>query len=111
MNVESCFKHSQTRRVKVRMRKSLGIACGLSLAVAAAAAPNTPGVTQEIYGGWKDCLVMRGGDCKAIIVPAIGGRVLSYSINGENIIFDNPDSNGRTLLNSSNFWARADQIE
>jgi len=93
------------------MRKFLGITFALLLAVVASAASNTPGVTQEIYGGWRDCLVMRGGDCKAIIVPAIGGRVLSYSINGENIIFDNPASNGRTLLNSSNFWAGGYQLD
>src|SRR4051794_28852574 len=81
------------------MKKFLGLTFGCFLALAITAAPNTPGVTQEIYGGWNDCLVMRGGDCKAIIVPAIGGRVLSYSVNGENIIFDNPTNNGRTMLN------------
>jgi hypothetical protein len=58
------------------------------------------GISVENYVGWNGSLVMRAGDCKAIIVPAVGGRVLQYSINGENIIFENPASNGRTVVNT-----------
>lgn len=81
----------------------------LSAALALRAA--TPDVVPEVYAGWKDCLVLRGGDCKAVVVPAIGGRILSYTLNGENILFDNPESNGRTLLNSSNFLAGGYQLD
>lgn len=92
------------------MKHRLG-KCLLVLFAFAMRAADVPDVAPEVYGGWKDCLVLRGGDCKAVIVPAVGGRVLNYSLNGENIIFDNPDSNGRTLLNASNFWAGGYQLD
>ncbi|HTD65736.1 MAG TPA: hypothetical protein VK846_04290 [Candidatus Limnocylindria bacterium] len=96
------------------MNKLRGIIFAVSLAANAIAAdtkPKTPDVAMEVYGGWSECLVLRGGDCKAVVVPAIGGRVLNYSINGENILFDNPAANGRTLLNSSNFQAGGYQLD
>jgi hypothetical protein len=92
------------------MRKFLGTFFGLSLALAASGA-NLSGVTNELYGGWTNCFVMRGGDCKAIVVPGVGGRVLHYSLNGENIIFENPDLWGDTLLTRSNFWAGGYQCD
>lgn len=89
-------------------RFALGMWFAMAVALRAA---DVPDVTPENYGGWPNCLVMRGGDCKAVIVPLIGARVLNYSLNGENILFDNPDANGRTLLNSSNFWAGGYQLD
>jgi len=77
--------------------------------LAAAAEPKD--VATEVYGGWTNTLVMRGGDCKAVVVPAVGGRILHYSINGENILFENPDSAGATLLTRSNFSAGGYQCD
>ena len=68
-------------------------------------------VTVEPYGGWTNSIVLRGGDCKVVIVPAVGGRVLHYSINGENILFENPELWGDTLLTRSNFWAGGYQCD
>jgi hypothetical protein len=83
-----------------------------STAAIGAGLAKTNDVMMENYGGWPDCLVMRGGDCKAIVVPAVGGRVLSYAVNGENILFENPEAAGRTLLTSSNgFWAGGYQCD
>lgn len=70
-----------------------------------------PDVVQETYGGWSDGLAMRGGDCKAVIVPSIGGRVLNFSLNGENIIFDSTGANGRTLLTTSNLSVGGYQLD
>ena len=92
------------------MRKFLGTLLGLSLALATSGA-DLSGVTNETYGGWTNCFVMRGGDCKAIVVPGVGGRILHYSINGENIIFENPDLWGDTLRTKSNFWAGGYQCD
>ena len=100
--------------INTLMKNLLKMASSLALTGALFAAEEKSKVTdvaQETYGGWNDCLVLRGGDCKAIVVPAIGGRVLNYSINGENIIFDNPAGNGRTMLNSSNFSAGGYQLD
>ena len=79
--------------------------------VAQSAETKSPDVVQETYADLSDCLALRGGDCKAIVAPSIGGRVLNFSLNGENIIFDNPKAKGRTLLNSSNFWAGGYQLD
>lgn len=92
------------------MRKFLGTLLGLSLALAVTAA-DLSGVTNETYGGWTNCFVMRGGDCKAVVVPGVGGRILNYSVNGENIIFENPDLWGDTLRTRSNFWAGGYQCD
>jgi hypothetical protein len=93
------------------MRHHLGIILLLATALLTSAAETkTPDVTPEIYGGWSDGLVMRGGDAKVVVVPSVGGRVLNFSLNGENILFD-PDLKGRTLLNSSNFSAGGYQLD
>jgi hypothetical protein len=83
------------------------------MAVTRAAEPRsvTHDVAQETYGYWKNCLVMRGGDCKAVVVPGIGGRMLNFSLNGENILFDNPDASGLTLRIATNFWASGYQLD
>lgn len=83
---------------------------GLLLAVAAEAA-QAPDIAQETYGPWPNCLVLRGGDCKAVVVPAVGGRLLSYSSNGENILADNPDARWGTTLGTSNLWAGGYQLD
>ena len=94
------------------MRSHLGIVLLLTAGLAAPAADTkTPDITPELYGGWSGGLVMRGGDVKAVVVPVVGGRVLNFSLNGENILFDHPDSNGRTLLNSSNFSVGGYQLD
>lgn len=69
-------------------------------------------VAVETYGGWKECLVLSGGDVKVVIVPGIGGRVTSFALNGENVLFENPEAWGRTLVNTSNgFWAGGYQCD
>jgi hypothetical protein len=94
------------------MRKSLTAAFGILLAgFGLAAEPKSTGVALEEYGGWTNCLVMRGGDCKAVLVPGVGGRILHYSVNGENILFENPDLWGATLLTRSNFSAGGYQCD
>jgi hypothetical protein len=94
------------------MRILLPLLAAASLGAVAMGAGVANDVVMENYGGWPECLVMRGGDCKAIVVPAVGGRVLSYAINGENILFENPEASGRTLLDSSNgFWAGGYQCD
>src|SRR5687767_2360648 len=94
------------------MRKLLGTLFGLSLALIGAAADSpASGVANERYGGWTNCFVLSGGDCKAVIVPDVGGRILHYSVNGENILYENPELFGDTLLTRSNFWVGGYQCD
>jgi hypothetical protein len=94
------------------MNNRLGILLLLSVTLWTRSAENPlPDVVQETYAGLSDCLAMRGGDCKVIVAPSIGGRALNFSLNGENIVFDSPEAKGRTLLNSSNFEAGGYQLD
>ena len=94
------------------MKNCLGILLLLSMTFTVRPAENPlPDVVQETYAGWVDGLAMRGGDCKAIIVPSIGGRVLNFSLIGENVLFDDTGAKGRTLLTSSNFSVGGYQLD
>jgi hypothetical protein len=64
----------------------------------AGAAEATPGeVRVESFSGWTDSLVMTGGDCKVVLAPAVGGRVVCFSLNGENVLYQDPESWAKTL--------------
>src|SRR5215510_340423 len=80
------------------------LACvGCLLAVLFASAKDkSKGVRLETYNGWNDSLMLNapGAKVKAVVVPAIGGRVAHYSLGGENIIYENPGSYGKTLTNT-----------
>jgi hypothetical protein len=54
----------------------------------------------KTYRGWPECLVLNAGRVKLIVAPAVGGRALFYGFNGENMIFENPATFGKTLDNS-----------
>jgi hypothetical protein len=69
-------------------------------ASAAEAGEETRGAARVVYGGWNDALSMTGGDCKLVVVPSAGGRVMSYALDNENIIFENVRFSGRTLSNT-----------
>jgi hypothetical protein len=79
--------------------RSLFNACFLLAGLAAAHSAETAvrGVTSETYSRWTNALVMRGGDNRLVVVPAVGGRVLNYSFNSENIIYENHAMAGETL--------------
>ena len=94
------------------MMKSLGLLAGLVLCASAAQPVKPTDVVMETHGGWSEALAMRGGDCKAVVVPGIGGRVMSYAVNGENLLFENPEAWGRTLATATNgFWAGGFQCD
>lgn len=48
------------------------------------------------YRGWKNCYLISNGQCEVIVVPQTGGRVMSFSLAGQNIIYENPDFDGKT---------------
>jgi hypothetical protein len=93
------------------MKELRSIVCACGIAAAISSRLCAADVVAESYGGWTNCLVLRGGDCKVVVVPAIGARILHYSINGENILFENPELWGDTLLTKSNFWAGGYQCD
>src|SRR5512138_1165414 len=112
MKIETCPEHPHSRGLKLRMEKlRVVIGVGFIIALVSICQMHAAQVVVESYGGWTNCIVLRGGDCKAVAVPGVGGRVLHYSINGENILFENPELWGDTLLTKSNFWAGGYQCD
>lgn len=74
-----------------------------SQAFAAAPAIRAPaGVSVQTVNGWDGALVLRAPDVDtmAIVVPAIGGRIVHYSLRGENILWENTNTFGQTLATS-----------
>jgi hypothetical protein len=53
------------------------------------------------YKGWEQFRLEAGGaKTVAMIIPTVGGRIVSYG-SGENILFDNPDYRGKSLENTA----------
>jgi len=66
------------------------------------------------YGGWEKCFQFRAQDkdVTALLVPQIGARLIQYSLNGENILFDPVEARGKTIeKNTGWFWAGGYQID
>ena len=46
--------------------------------------------------GYKNCMELKNKQVRVVLDPNVGGRVLSYELNGKNILFENPSLNGKT---------------
>ncbi|MBI5775029.1 MAG: DUF4380 domain-containing protein [Verrucomicrobia bacterium] len=57
------------------------------------------GVTLLTHTGWADSMLMTSSreSVKVVVAPAVGGRIVHYGLRGENILYENPASFGRTL--------------
>src|SRR6266513_263133 len=62
--------------------------------------PLPRGIQVKSYMGWDGSVHLSSAGLQAVIVPAIGGRITHYSVNRENIIFEDPSSAGKTLANT-----------
>jgi hypothetical protein len=92
------------------MQKRFGLSAAiLALTMAMALTPRLAlsqqrslpeGIEKRPYMGWPESLILDGDLVQAIVVPAIGGRITHYSLNGENIIYEIPESAGKTLANT-----------
>ena len=49
------------------------------------------------YRGWNNCIEISNLNTKVVISPISGGRVLYYSVNNKNIIFEDKDFDGYML--------------
>lgn len=48
------------------------------------------------YRGWADSYRINAGKYSMVVVPDIGGRIMEYSMDGRNVMWENPDEFGRT---------------
>jgi hypothetical protein len=78
------------------------LAIGLSCLYGAKAQTNhelPPGVELHEYTGWPNCLLLNASELavQAVVVPAVGGRIVHYSLDGQNILLENSGSQGVIL--------------
>lgn len=60
------------------------------------------GVEVREYTGWKQSVYLNASErpVQMVMIPQVGGRIVHFSLNGENILFENTASLGKTLLTS-----------
>lgn len=72
------------------------------------------GIESRRYTGWEECVFLNASEVpvQAIIIPAVGGRIINFSYDNDNILFENAASAGRTLSdNKGPFWASGYQCD
>lgn len=57
-------------------------------------AVNFEGTAVIEYRGYKHCIELRNKSLRVVLCPEMGGRVLAYELNGKNIIYSDPKSDG-----------------
>jgi hypothetical protein len=89
---------------------ALGFAWVLALTLSpipdtqAASKPVARGINQIAFGTWTEALQLESKDAapKAVVVPAFGGRVLSYGFRGESILWNPTEAPGADAGNLTN---------
>lgn len=51
------------------------------------------------YRGWSNCIEISNAGTRVVISPQSGGRVLCYSVENENILFEDREFDGYLLEN------------
>jgi hypothetical protein len=61
------------------------------------------GVETRSYTGWGNCVFLNASETpvQVVVVPAVGGRVAHFSLNGQNILFENAATQGATMTEDS----------
>ena len=60
------------------------------------------------YRGWSECYKISNGSVEVIINPEAGGRILSFALNGSNVIFEDSTQNGKLLSDYRKKWFDVD---
>jgi hypothetical protein len=86
-----------TRVLNTKYIFLMGLLCYSSLSLAK--------VEIVSYRGWKNCYQISNSVSKVIILPQSGGRVMEFTLNGKNIIYQNPVQDGKTYVDwQKNFF-------
>jgi len=78
------------------MRKSVILFILLLLTIGIANSAPKAAVEKVTYRGWIDSYRITAGVYSIVVVPEIGGRVMEYSINGRNVLFESREEFGKT---------------
>lgn len=86
------------RLLQRRILFALLFVCAL---ISRAADTNEPPAGLEVrdYTGWPESIYMNATEIavQAVIIPAVGGRMVHFSLDGENILFENAAAEGKTM--------------
>lgn len=87
-------------------RISLTLLAAFSCGSASAQAPLPPDVQKAPYGGWPGALFLKAPktDVEAVVIPADGGRIARFALGGENVLFEQPGAEGKTLASEKNWF-------
>jgi hypothetical protein len=60
-------------------------------------------VRREPYKGWSDAVQVDATmpHASLVLAPELGGRLISYGLDGRSLLFENPDYLGKTLANAA----------
>jgi hypothetical protein len=96
------------RRIATTGRRAAGLAAALILSstLLQSAENIAAGVRQETYFNWPNSIFLDAPnpEVKALITPAVGGRILRYELFGQNILFENPRTLGQTLAGAGGWF-------
>jgi hypothetical protein len=69
------------------------------------AVPSPPLRLERItYRGWKDSYRLSAGPYSLVVVPAIGGRIMAFSLGGRNSLWENPAEFGKLYGPNPDPW-------
>jgi hypothetical protein len=92
----------------------IALALQCSAGLLAAEESEHEGVSVIRHFGWTNSHVIAadGTNISAIIAPVVGGRIVSYGLNGQNILWENEEARGKTLATTKGwFWTGGYQCD
>jgi len=66
----------------------------VTCAMPATASQQAPGTRIVEHGGYSDCIELFNDSTRVVLCPAVGGRILEYSLNGKTCLYLDPKQNG-----------------
>lgn len=86
----------------------IGLLLAAGLGPVSEAADKTAGRSAKRveFSGWSDAIALASRESvpSATVVPSVGGRVMFYGRRGENILWVNPETVGRTLASAGGIF-------
>ena len=55
---------------------------------------NNEGTAIIKYRGYNNCIELKNANVRVILGPEMGGRILSYELNGKNVLYTDPELDG-----------------
>ena len=98
------------------MRKRIFVGLALTMAVAGGhgcsfLTRKPTGVSPVAFRGFEGCWRMTNGNAEVIVAPESGGRLLSYALDGRNILYRDAEVDGDKLTPGKSFHADAGRFD